>query len=196
MSDLVDLKRAFNEKRLAAVHVDLQNCYFREETMAAYPAANDLAAVLRAREVPNHWVAYTRDWSVRTPLQFSQKYTNTALDLHRAIDIAAGEKIFEKAGQGAFDHADAPLCRTLRADGTRALVVDGVIHSACVAQTIAGAMTKGLQVFAAIDATDCHIADHAMWRHWILHTLQDPSRAHLLTVTTSHAIRRALSPAL
>lgn len=196
MHKMGSLKEAFDRGRLAAVHVDLQNCYFRAETMAAYPVANDLASSLRDHGVANHWVAYTRDWAKRTPVEYQRKYANTMLEFHRTIDIAAGEMIFEKAAQGAFDHLEAPLYQTLADDGVDAIVVTGVIHSACVAETVAGAMAKNLQVFAAIDATDCHVGDHLTWQQSVLHALNDPACNHLLTVTTTHDIKRALSPGL
>ena len=197
MSEMRKLKEAFDRSRLAAVHVDLQCAYFREETMFAYPVANDLAASLRDYGVKNHWVAYTRDWAVRTPAQFAQKYSqhhNKALNFHRTIKVDENERVFEKALQGAFDNRHAPLYRSLIDDRHDTLIITGVTHKHCVAETIAGAMSKRFRIFAAVDATDCSMGDFPLWRQEILCLLNDASLNHLLTITTSHAIKQTLSP--
>ncbi|MEM9468955.1 MAG: hypothetical protein AAF988_02220 [Pseudomonadota bacterium] len=65
--DLIDLVRAFDEARLAALHIDMQTCFYftygdrhlSHRTDYAFPKVNKFAAQLRTFKVPNNWVAYT-----------------------------------------------------------------------------------------------------------------------------------------
>jgi nicotinamidase-related amidase len=195
MGNMVELRRAFEEKRLGVVAVDLQKGYYTDNTNAAYPVANSVAVNARIKGVPNHWVAFTRDWAVRSPREFAHKYAHTRIDFHETIDVAEDEWVFEKAAQGAFDTLTPLLFESLRDKKIDTIAVTGVIHSACVTETIAGALLKGFNVFALADATDCHQADVGMWKSWILHMLGDDDRAPFLTVTNSHNFKQALQPA-
>lgn len=195
MSDLVELRRAFEEKRLGAIHVDLQNGYYTDFTKVAFPIANDVACTTREHNIPNYWVAYTKNWAALSTLGFMKKYTGTNLEFHKTIAFDKDELVFEKNAQGAFDCQRPLLNVHLRAHNIDTLVVTGVHYFACVAETIAGALIKDFRVFALADATDCPEAEVATWRKKILNVLGDNNRAPLLTVTGSRQFKRALQPA-
>lgn len=189
---MVELRRAFEEERLGAIHVDLQRSFFTDFTKVAFPVVNDVACTARVHEIPNHWVAFTRNWAVRSTLGFAQKYVGTNLDFHETITVDKNEMVFEKAAQGTFDCQRSLLNESLRNQNIDTLIVTGVHYFACVAQTIAGALVNDFRVFALADATDCPEAEAGTWKKRLLHVLGDNGRAPLLTVTNSHRFKEAL----
>lgn len=195
MSGLGNLRRAFDEKRLAVVPIDLQKIFYHSDARMAYPVADGVARTARAHGIPNYWVAYTHDWNIHSTLSFAQKYRNTNLDFNDAIDVGKDELIFTKAAQGAFDTSPSLLHDCLKDNKIDTIAVMGVFYIACVTETMVGAMMKDLQVFALYDATDCHSADVDMWYKRTLRVLGDKKREHLLTMISSHEFKRALQPA-
>ncbi len=191
----ISLRRAFEGARLAAVHVDLQTRFFNEKTMKAYPAVNEFAQEMRRVGVANHWVAYTGFWDVNPYRQFEQDYDARRLGLHRTIQALPDELVFEKNAVGAFDHKRSDLTACLKDRAVDTIMVTGVIHSACVMETIRGALSRNMAAYVVADATDCHPADYNLWRHVILKNMDNPQHAARLHMTTTRAIRAAMVPA-
>lgn len=189
MSNMFDLKKAYDEKRLGAVHIDLQRCYYRSFAKAAFPVANQFATAMRQGGVENLWVAETRNWKMNITLQFAMKHRNTPRDIHDSIEVAADEYIFEKAANGAFDDDRSLLATHLSGKGIDTLLMTGVMHNVCFSYSVAGALRKDFSVAAVIDATDCSPADFHSWSRSFFRSFGNKEgRNRLMLITAREAM--------
>lgn len=188
-----DLVAAFNEARLAAVHIDLQNLFYVENgTDIAFPVVADVAQCMRDLGVPNYWVALTHRWHAGSYASFKELYENTHLGLHGCVKPHPDEMVFEKTGQDLFSWQSIAALETLLDAGIDTLVMTGVYHDKCFTDTVRGALNEGFRVYAVADATDCPMGDFDFMPRNILKSVQ-PSLHHRMTLTSTPLLKQSLA---
>lgn len=137
---------AWREKRLAAVHIDLQKMYAKGNTRT-FLAVGNFAAMLRQWNIPNIWVTFPQLKVKRrinpgiTTVQHFQKDVHDP-DHHIGSAISArvrahdNEIVVVKNWGSAFHTSATHLHDTLEERKVDTVIVDGVHASACVARTL------------------------------------------------------------
>lgn len=174
--NMPNLVNAFDEARLCAVHLDLQNNFYitaghnigmmrlfdSQETSMAYPVANNFATKLRKVSVPNLWVAFTDKWAKSTYAEFRAKLPVDAEGsirpdwrFHHTITPRDDEAVFQKADMNAFQDPSSLLTSFMVKSGFDTILMTGVKYNACYQNSLLGALKQGFRVYAVLDATNC-----------------------------------------
>lgn len=209
-SEMIDLVRAFNEARLAALHVDMQLKFHehicrenRIPTKEVFPVVKKFAQDLRDCKVPNHWIAYTGYWNKLSYKEFSRgnlgegRYQLTRdLRLMPNMGIDDNDLVFEKAKQWAFRNTNCVLTNHLNDSLVDTLIIDGVKDKHCIAGTISTGLKNGFRIYAAMDATNCPSNLVSEYKDWFLrpHDLTTEQKSKV-TFTDTVSILSALQQA-
>ncbi len=211
-AEMSDLVRAFEEARLAALHIDMQPHFYEEgspsdreaPTAETFPVVNKFAKDLRLHSVPNYWVAYTGHWRKSTYDIFHQNksqkdrmFLTSSLLLHSSMEVKPDELVFEKAAQSAFqwdvNQDRGMLMEHLNAAAQDTLIIDGIKDVYCVKATVSRAANLGFRVYVPLDATNCP----AEWRDTFIHQFHTSSKRHqeMVTFTSTSKILSVLDQA-
>ena len=202
MSELV---RAFNEARLCAIHIDLQNVYYGDCLEAIY-RANTFAENLQEFTVSNFWVAQTNTYAIRTLLDFKRLCSNARYaeeeDEFRGggssgnqlrEDLCAKEndivftKYLDVYGQGNGLAGDY-----LKSKDLTTHLYTGIVYSACFYYSVRGALREGFYVYACIDATDCPDDEKEDFMYSLRLTAKDLEASDNLCITSTDDVINAL----
>lgn len=186
------LLKAFDESRVAALHVDLQSQYFCAGSEPAFTAVNALAHEFREASVTNYWAALTGSWQVSAAVNFGERYLPSSLKFHELVQPAAEEAVFEKAEQSLFGPMGMKAECLIKIENVDTLLIDGVIYDRCVADTAIGAVEHGFSSIVIMDATDCRSHDPDSYRASMLKRL-DPGLHGRLGVATQQQVRDAIA---
>lgn len=202
--EMIDLARAFNEARLAALHVDMQ-LKFHEEfcregrvpTREVFPIVKGFAKTLREAGIPNHWIAYTGYWSKGSYGDFAtakpadnRPYLSRDLRMFPNMGADKSDMVFEKAQQWSFRDSDCPLTDYLKRQSQNTLIIDGVKDKHCIADTIETGLRRGFRIYAAMDATNCPVDQFDDYAEWFLRPgdLTLPQRSNITFTTTDEIL--------
>ncbi len=167
---MIDLVRAFNGVRLAAMHIDMQANYFfsglRDRTDFVFSIVDEFSDQLRDSNVPNYWVAYTSEWNEYSYREFQDFHAyDEAIDQN--IYVPDDDMVFTKKAQGAFlEESDCLITRHFNDIGIDVLIIDGLKDIHCIADTVKGALDNGFRVYVPLDATNwtgASIKEYAEW---------------------------------
>lgn len=181
-SHMIDLALAFNEARLAALHIDMQLkfyedfcCEGRIPTREVFPLVREFAKNLRDLGVPNHWIAYTGHWAKSVYADYKTgKLEGNRPSLARDLSILPSmgaqdsDMVFEKAQQWGFRNANCVLTDYLRSQNQDTLIIDGVKDKHCIAGTISTGLKKDFRIYVVMDATNCPVDEFNNYVAWFL----------------------------
>ena len=185
-----DLKRAYENATVAALHVDLQENFYEQSTQNAFSAAKEFSLDMRPRAIPNYWVALTSRNAVSV-MGLYHLQNHSMYRFHASIPYQDEEVVFEKRDEGLFHDPSGTAGDRLRRDGIDTLLVTGIYHDKCFAQTVRGALYEGFRVYAVADATDCPPAQYDFFGREILKYA--PREVHgRLSVTSTKVVTRLL----
>lgn len=149
------LSAAFQDARVAAIHVDLQGFYLAgPDAHRGYAVANDLARSFRRAGVENYWVAITHRNAILRVHEFQRDNHRELAGIARLIDALPHETLFEKNRDSLFGTWNLKPEILLKSQRKDTLVITGVMHHACVFATATAAVERGFKVFVVADATD------------------------------------------
>lgn len=200
--EMLDLVRAFNEARLAALHIDMQECFYYTDadrgfsypTDHAFPAVNDFAQQLRQLSIRNDWVVYTQQWGKESFSSFARRIQVEAAEeaIHSSIFVAENESVFNKDTTSAFRDTNCLLRKYLDGKGTDTLIIDGIKAYHCLAGTAADALKKNFRVYVPIDVTDKpdQLKNYAKW--FLRPNDPTPQQKARITFTSTTKILEAL----
>lgn len=185
----VDLRRAFANATLAAVHIDLAVGFFSPRTHMAFKAVNQFAQQMREKAIPNYWTMLTRRCHVGTVREY-RTHDIIADRFHQTVQPEDNEVLLEKQGQSLFD-GQGTIAQTLRADNIDTLLVTGVYHDMCVADTVRSALREHFRVYVVADATDCPMVNFEFMGRQILKHVE-PGLHRQMDVTSTYLVAEAL----